>query len=78
LRLDDWDEAIVAFGRQLAVDPHAVTDALFERLAARLEPGQIVALTAFGGLMVATNVFNNSLKVALDGYLEPYRKEEGA
>ncbi len=56
-------------GRQLAVDPHGVSDELFGRLAARLEPDQIVALTAFGGLMVATNLFNNALKVDLDDYL---------
>ena len=31
-------------------------------------------LTAFGALMVATNVFNNALDVDLDAYLEPYRK----
>ena len=60
LRLDDWEQTIVAYGRQLAVDPHSVTDELFDRLAARLQPDQIVALTAFGGLMVATNLFNNN------------------
>ena len=48
----------------------------FGRLAARLRPEQIVALTAFGGLMVATNLFNNALRVDLDEYLEPYRKKE--
>ena len=37
-------------------------------------PPQIVALTAFGGMMIATNVFNNALRVDLDGYLEPYRR----
>ena len=37
---------------------------------------QIVALTAFGALMVATNVFNNALAVPLDEYLEPYRRAE--
>jgi alkylhydroperoxidase family enzyme len=74
LQLDDWEQTIVAFGRQLAVDPHGVSDELFGRLAARLEPDQIVALTAFGGLMVATNLFNNALKVDLDGYLLSYRK----
>jgi hypothetical protein len=31
-------------------------------------------LTAFGGLMVATNLFNNALKVDLDDYLHAYRK----
>ena len=29
-------------------------------------PEQIVALTAFGAIMVATNVFNNALRVDLD------------
>ena len=33
-----------------------------------------MALTAFGALMVATNVFNNALRVDLDDYLEPYRR----
>jgi alkylhydroperoxidase family enzyme len=75
LRLDDWEQTIVAYGRQLAVDPHGVSDELYGRLAARLEPNQIVALTVFGGLMVATNLFNNALRVDLDDYLHPYRKE---
>jgi alkylhydroperoxidase family enzyme len=75
LRLDDWEQTIVAYGRQLAVDPHGVSDELYGRLAARLEPDQIVALTAFGGLMVATNLFNNALQVDLDEYLHPYRRE---
>ena len=66
---------MVEYGRQLAVDPHGVSDELFGRLSARLEPEQVVALTAFGGLMVATNLFNNALRVDLDGYLDAYRKE---
>jgi alkylhydroperoxidase family enzyme len=73
LRLDDWEQVVVAFGRQLAVDPHGVSDELFGRLAARLRADQIVALTAFGGLMVATNLFNNAIRVDLDEYLYAYR-----
>ena len=34
---------------------------------------QIVELVAFGAMMVATNVFNDALRVDLDGYLAPYR-----
>jgi alkylhydroperoxidase family enzyme len=75
LRLDDWEQTVVDYGRQLAKDPHGVSDDLFARLAARLEPDQIVTLTAFGGLMVATNLFNNALRVDLDEYLHRYRKE---
>jgi alkylhydroperoxidase family enzyme len=74
LRLDGWEQTIVAFGRQLAVDPHRVSDELFDGLASRLDSAQIVALTAFGGLMVATNLFNNALRVDLDEYLTGYRK----
>ncbi|MGO9470516.1 MAG: carboxymuconolactone decarboxylase family protein [Isosphaeraceae bacterium] len=74
LRLDEWEQTVVGFGRQLAVDPHGVSDELFGRLAARLSSEQIVALTAFGGLMAATNLFNNALRVDLDEYLDPYRK----
>jgi alkylhydroperoxidase family enzyme len=74
LRLSEWEQTIVAFGRQLAVDPHGVSDELFGRLAARLNSAQIVTLTAFGGLMVATNLFNNALRVDLDEYLYGYRK----
>ena len=40
-------------------------------------PEQIVALTAFGGMMIATNVFNNALQVDLDDYLQPFRKSQG-
>jgi alkylhydroperoxidase family enzyme len=73
LRLDEWERTVVEYGRQLASDPHGVTDELFARLAERLRPEQIVALTAFGGLMVATNLFNNALQVDLDDYLHRYR-----
>jgi alkylhydroperoxidase family enzyme len=76
LHLDDWEQTVVGFAQQLALDPHGVSDEMFARLAARLRPEQIVALTAFAGLMVATNLFNNALQVDLDEYLHPYRKEK--
>ncbi len=49
-------------------------DDLYARLAALFTDEQIVALTAFGAMMVATNVFNNALEVDLDEYLMEYRK----
>jgi alkylhydroperoxidase family enzyme len=77
LRLTEWDQTVVDYGRQLATDPHGVSDELFARLTARLRPEQVVALTAFGGLMVATNLFNNALRVDLDEYLHAYRTNGG-
>ena len=70
--LDAFDELIVDFGRRLGTDPHTVDDALYARLAERLDTPQIVTLTAFGAIMVATNVFNDAMGVDLDDYLERY------
>ena len=52
-----------------------MSDAIYAQLARLFTQEQIVALTAFGVIMLATNVFNNALRVDLDGYLEPYRAE---
>ncbi len=74
LVLNDGEREVVAFGRALAHSPHRVPDAVFAPLARRFTPEQLVALTAFGALMIATNVINNALLVPLDDYLEPYRR----
>ena len=76
LTLDERERALVEFGRQLARDANAVGDDLFARLRRHLSDDQVVTLTAFGGLMIATNVFNNALGVDLDDYLIPYRKQK--
>lgn len=76
LVLDPWESAVVAFGRALAVTPHVVPDETYRVVAGKLSHQQMVALTAFGALMVATNVFNNALDVPLDDYLEPFRRVE--
>src|SRR5262245_8791781 len=76
LVLDEWEAAVVAFGRSLAVTPPFVPDPLYQPVAERLSREQIVVLTTFGALMVATNVFNNALRVPLDEYLEPFRRAE--
>ena len=74
LTLDDRETDVVAYGRQLVVDPNRVDDDLYASLASHLTQEQIITLTAFGGLMVATNLFNNALRVDLDGELKPFRK----
>ena len=78
LEMDEREAAVVAFGRALAVTPHRVPDELYERVAAYFSDEQMVALVAFGALMVATNVVNNALQVPLDDYLQPYRKNAPA
>ena len=73
LALDEFDELIVDFGRRLGTDPHSVDEELRARLSARFSDSEIVLLTGFGAIMVATNVVNDALGVPLDSYLEPYR-----
>jgi len=73
LVLDDRERAVVAFGRQITTDANGVDDALYARLDALFTPEQLVELTAFGALMIATNVFNNALRVDLDDDLQKYR-----
>ena len=73
LELDEKDQVIVEFGRQVARDPHGVGDDLFARVTGYLDSDQILTLTAFAGLMVATNIINDVLLVDLDSYLETYR-----
>ena len=75
LSLDDRERAVVDYGVQLALDANGVRDDLYDRLASFLKPPEILDLTAFGALMIATNVVNNALRVDLDEYLEPYRRQ---
>ena len=74
LTLDPRESLLVEYGRQLARDPKGVSDDLYRRLTTTFSATNIVALTAFGSIMLATNIFNDALRVDLDGYLEPYRR----
>jgi alkylhydroperoxidase family enzyme len=78
LELDDREAAVVEYGRRLAVSPFRVPDAVYDRVSAWFDHTQMTALSAFGALMVATNVFNNALEVDLDEYLQPYRRQPEA
>ena len=67
--LDEREQVVVEFGQCLAKPFSRVPDEVYARLSALFTDEQIVALTAFGAMMVATNVVNNALEVDLDEYL---------
>ena len=75
LVLDAREQAVVTYGRKLGQSPFFVPDEIFAPLRDLFSEEEIVTITAFGALMVATNVVNNALDIPLDDYLEPYRKE---
>jgi alkylhydroperoxidase family enzyme len=74
LILDEKGNALVDFGRAVVGSGNRVPDELYRRLAGLFNPEQLVALTAFASLMVATNMINNILEVDLDEYLYEYRE----
>jgi hypothetical protein len=73
LKLDQTGELLVEFGRAIPRQGNRVPNELYQRLAERFTAEQIVALTSFAALMVATNIINNVLQVDLDEYLYEYR-----
>ncbi len=65
---------IIEYGQYLVNDPGNIPDELFSKLKQRYNEEQIVLLTAFGSIMIATNLINTALKVELDDVLVPYSK----
>jgi hypothetical protein len=76
LKLDATGELLVELGRVIPRQGNRVPKELYNRLADRFTAEQIVALTAFAALMVATNIINNVLEVDLDDYLYEFRDNE--
>jgi hypothetical protein len=74
LKLDEKGETLVAFGRAIVREGNRVPADLYNRIARFFTPEQIVALTGFAAIMVATNIINNVLEVDLDEYLYAYRE----
>ena len=74
LNLSDKEKALIDFGSLCVSGANNIDDELFKRLKSFFSDAQIVALTAFAGLMIATNLINTALKVDLDEYLVSYTK----
>jgi alkylhydroperoxidase family enzyme len=74
LRLDEREQVLVELARALVRDANTVPPAIFDRLASYWSKEQVVLLVAFGGLMIATNIFASAMRVELDDYLKPYAR----
>ena len=73
-KISEREQLLIDFGQRCVSEPNNVDDALFSRLQSIFTDAQIVALTAFAALMIATNLINSALKVDLDEYLISYAK----
>ena len=73
----DQEKVLEAYGRRMVSDPNNVDDELFAEMKKYFSEEEIVLITAFGSIMIATNLINNVLKVDLDDNLVSYVKKEG-
>lgn len=72
--ISEREKILISFGTFCVSNPNMISDEFFEQLKTLFTDKQIVDLTAFAGLMIATNLINNVLHVELDDYLESYTK----
>lgn len=66
------EEVLIDYGRSIVKDANNVDPQIFERLKSFWNEEQIVAITAFATIMIATNLINKTLQVELDDDLKPY------
>jgi len=74
LVLSEKEKILVDFGQRCVTDASKIDGELFFKLHNFFNNEQIVVLTAFAGLMIATNLINNALQIDLDEYLESYAR----
>ena len=74
LVLTQVEQLLADFGLACVVQPVKVSDELFARMKKVFNDQEIVILTSFAGIMIATNLINNALEVPIDDYLTPYTK----
>lgn len=69
------ENILIEYGRAIVNDANNIPKGLFDELKAHWNEEQIVAITAFATIMIATNIINKSLAVELDDALVPYTKK---
>ena len=75
LDLSEKERVLTEFGRACVKQPVKVEDALFEKMRSHFTDEEIVLLTTFAGMMIATNLINHALEVDLDERLIGYEKD---
>jgi alkylhydroperoxidase family enzyme len=68
---DEKERAALAYAKQLTLDAHRIDAALFARLRAQYDEGEIVEISAMAGLFNYFNRVNDALE------MEPTKPGEG-
>lgn len=64
---------VLNFGSAITKHKGNIATDLYNAVAAKYNETEMVILTAFAGIMIATNVFNNVIETEIDEYLSAYR-----
>lgn len=75
IEFSDKEKLLEEFGRQIARNPKDISDDFFKQLKKHFTEVEIVNLTAFATIMIATNVLNNALQIEIDENIKPYIKQ---
>lgn len=70
----DEENILIQYGKAIVDDANNVPAEIFDEMKKYWNEEQIVAITAFATIMIATNLINKVLQVKLDDYLVPYTK----
>ena len=73
LELSESENDILNFGSGIAKYKGNIADHLYNAVAVNFNESEMVILTSFAGIMIATNVFNNVIETEIDEYLSAYR-----
>ena len=71
-RFNARQKALIDYGKAIIENVKEIPDKVFDSLKEHFTDEQIVVLTGFAAMMVATNLINHTLEVDLDDYLEEY------
>jgi len=72
--LSEEERMLMELGFSVSEDPHNIDPDLYKALREHYNEEQLVLLTAFAGMMAATNLFNTVAQVPLDEVLYEYRR----
>lgn len=76
LVLTDEEQHVLSFGAAIGLNKGFVSDEIFNPIQIKYSDKEIVILTAFAGIMIATNIFNNVIHTEIDEYLFPFKSEK--
>ena len=76
LDLSEKERLLTAYGRACVRQPVKVSDDLYASMRAHFSEEEMILLTTFAGMMIATNLINHALSVDLDSRLIGYEKKK--